>query len=324
MTVSRTGPQMGSQSAPGTAPRPSSQPAPQPAPRTLGRRLGEFLQARRARLRPEDVGLAAFPGRRRVAGLRREELAQLAGVSVSYYTRLEQGQAANASDAVLDAIARALELDEYEAEHLRELAGQRPRRLQQPPEERVDGLTRDLMRSLGDVPALAMGRRTDVLAWTPLGHALLAGNLDPDAPDRPDDRPNLARMLFLDAHTQELYVDWERKARAVVGHLRLVAGRHPEDALLASLVGELSMRSAEFAALWSDHRVKPCEADSYRLRHPLVGELTVSQQLLTVARSPELSVAVVTTEEGSAAADSLKLLGRFTGACGADSRAACA
>ncbi|KIH99571.1 XRE family transcriptional regulator [Streptomonospora alba] len=285
---------------------------------TAADRLGDFLRARRARLRPEDVGSAALPGRRRVAGLRREELAQLAGVSVSYYTRLEQGHSANASDAVLDAIARALRLDEHEAEHLRELAARRPRPLNRPSPERVDSLTRDLLRSLGDVPAMVLGRRTDVLAWNPMAHALLAGHLDPAAPDRLADRPNLARMLFLDPHTRDLYVDWERKARAVVGSLRLVAGRHPEDGLLASLVGELSVQSEEFAELWSDHRVKPCEADRYRLRHPLVGELTVTQQLLAVARSPEQSVAVVTTEEGSSAADSLKLLSRFAGPASAD------
>ncbi|MDA2806470.1 helix-turn-helix domain-containing protein [Nocardiopsis suaedae] len=274
-------------------------------------RLGDFLRARRERLRPEDAGSAALPGRRRVAGLRREELALLAGVSVSYYTRLEQGHAANASDAVLDAIARALRLDEHEAEHLRELAARRPRRLERPAPERVDSPTHDLLRSLGDVPAMVLGRRTDVLAWNPMARALLAGHLDPAAPDRCEEPPNLARMLFLDPHTRDLYVDWERKARAVVGSLRLVAGRHPEDGVLASLVGELSVQSEEFAELWSDRRVKPCEADRYRLRHPLVGELTVAQQVFAVARSPEQSLVVVTTEEGSSAADSLKLLSRF-------------
>ncbi|MFV2176308.1 helix-turn-helix transcriptional regulator [Actinomadura sp. LOL_016] len=271
-------------------------------------RLSEFLQARRARLRPEDVGVVPLPGRRRVAGLRREELAQVAGVSVSYYTRLEQGQSVNASEGVLDALATALRLDEHERTHLHELASQRPRPREEPPAERVDALTRDLMRSLEDAPALVLGRRTDVLAWNPLAHALLAGHVDPTAPDRPADRPNLARMLFLDPHTRELYADWARKARAVVGNLRQVAGRHPEDALLASLIGELSMKAPEFAALWSDHRVRPCEADAYLLRHPLVGELTVTQQNLLVTRSPGQSLALVTTEEGSSSADTIELL----------------
>jgi len=274
--------------------------------------LGEFLRARRARVGPDDVGLRTYPGRRRVAGLRREELAQLAGVSVSYYTRLEQGQSSNASPAVLDALARALRLDDHERTHLHELAAQRPRTQRRPPAERVSGPTRDLLRVLGAAPTMVLGRRTDVLAWNPLGHALLAGHLDPSAPGRPAERPNLARMLFLDPHTRDLYVDWPRKARAVVGNLRLVAGRHPEDAALAALVGELSMKSPEFVALWGDHRVRPCEADSYALRHPLVGELTVTQQILTPAREPEQSVLVVTTADGSASAHGLALLARAT------------
>ena len=279
-------------------------------------RLGEFLKARRAGLRPEDVGLPAFAERRRVAGLRREELAQLAGVSVSYYTRLEQGQSANASDAILDALAGALQLDEHERGHLRQLAGQRAQPQRRPPSERLDPTTRDLMRSFGTVPAMVLGRRTDVLAWNAQAHALLAGHVDRTAPDRPADRPNLARMLFLDPHTRDLYVDWRSKARTMVGSLRLVAGRHPEDALLASLIGELSMKSPEFAGMWSDHRVRPCEANEYELRHPLVGRLTVTQQLLTPARSPEQSLVVVTTKEGSSAENTLKLLA----ACSADSR----
>ncbi|MFB7631633.1 helix-turn-helix domain-containing protein [Streptomyces sp. NPDC056149] len=272
--------------------------------------LGAFLRARRARLRPDDVGLPALPGVRRVVGLRREEVAQLAGVSVSYYTRLEQDQPVRASDGVLAALAGALRLDEHERTHLRELAVRRPRPLGRPPGERVDALTRDLLRSVGPTPALVLGRRTDVLAWNAPARALLAGHLEPTAPDRPADRPNLARMTFLDPHTRHLYADWERKARAVVGHLRQVAGRHPEDGLLAALVGELSMQSAEFAALWSDHRIRPCEADAYRLRHPLAGELTVTQQILVLARTPDQSLVLVTAEEGSRSEDTLRGLVR--------------
>jgi transcriptional regulator with XRE-family HTH domain len=272
--------------------------------------LGEFLRARRAQLSPEDVGLTRFGERRRVTGLRREELAQLAGVSVSYYTRLEQGQSVNASDAVLDALAGALQLDEPEHQYLRELASRRPQPPRRPPVERVDPLTRELMRSLGNVAALVLGRRTDVLAWNDLGHALLAGHVDRTAVDRPAERPNLARMLFLDPHTRDLYVDWHRKARAMVGNLRHVAGGHPEDELLAALIGELSMKSPEFVALWGDHRVKPCEADAYEIRHPLVGTLTITQHNLVLARSPEQSLCVVTTTAGSSSADTMELLAR--------------
>ena len=270
--------------------------------------LGEFLRARRAQVDPHDVGLPWVGGRRRVAGLRREELAQLAGVSASYYTRLEQGQSVNASDAVLDAIARALGLDDHERQHLRTLARARPARPSRTVSERVDPLTRDLLDSLSDLPALVVGLRLDVLAWNPLAHALLAGHLDRDAVDRPAERPNLARMLFLDCHTRDLYLDWQRKARAVVGNLRLVAGHHPDDPALAALIGELSMKSADFVTLWRDHRVKPCEADSYHLQHPTVGPLTVTQHNLVVARATGQSVCIVTTAAGSPSADTLGLL----------------
>lgn len=270
--------------------------------------LGEFLRARRAQLDPHDLGLTMVSGRRRVAGLRREELAQLAGVSVSYYTRLEQGQSVNASDAVLDAIARALRLDEHEQRHLHTLAGARPRRATRIPAERVDPLTRDLLLSLGNLPALVVGVRLDILAWNSAGHALLAGHLDRDAVHRPVDRPNLARMLFLDNHTRELYVEWQRKSRAVVGALRHLAGRYPDDPALAALIGELSMKSPEFVALWRDHRVKPCEADSYQLRHPTLGPLTVTQHNLGVARATGQSVCIVTASPGSPSADTLDLL----------------
>lgn len=271
--------------------------------------LGDFLRARRAQLVPDDVGLSTFGERRRVSGLRREELARLAGVSASYYTRLEQGQSVNASEAVLDAIATALRLDEHERRHLHDLASSR-RSPAGGPVEKVDAATRDLLRSLVDVPALVIGRRTDVLAWNDLGHALLAGHVERDSVDRPSDRPNLARMAFRDPHTRELYVDWHRKARTLVGNLRHVAGRHPDDAALAELIGELSMNSPEFVAMWSDHRVQPCEAGSYELRHPTVGSVTITQQNLVLARSPEQSLCMVTTAAGSSSADSIGLLAR--------------
>ncbi|MFV8054469.1 helix-turn-helix transcriptional regulator [Mycobacterium sp. 48b] len=270
--------------------------------------LGEFLRARRGRLHPEDVGLARYGERRRVAGLRREEVAQLAGVSVSYYTRLEQGQSVNASEAILDALARALQLDVHEQAHLRELASQRVQRPRRPPVERVSTFTRDLLRSMDHLPVLVIGRRTDVLAWNELGYALLAGHLDFTSVDHPATRPNLARLLFLDPHTRDLYADWGRKVRTVVGSLRLAAGRYPDDVLLSALIGELSVKSPEFVALWADHRVKPCEADSYDMRHPLAGSLTVTMQNLAIARDVDQSLCVVTTAQGSSSADALQLL----------------
>ncbi|ONI66792.1 transcriptional regulator [Kribbella sp. ALI-6-A] len=272
--------------------------------------LGDFLRARRSQLRPEDVGLRDLGPRRRVEGLRREELAQLAGVSVSYYARLEQGQSRGASQEVLEAIARALRLDAAEREHLERLANasrRTPKARRRRP-ERVTAETLDLLRALDGIPALVLGRRTDVLAWNELGHALLAGHIDPDSPDDPARRPNTSRMIFLDPHCRELYTDWKRKARAVVGNLRIAVGRHPDDPDLAALIGELSMKSPEFVALWADHRVAPCDAASYDLHHPVVGPVTVTQQTLAILRSPEQSLIAVTTPAGSPSESALALL----------------
>ncbi|GAA1955231.1 helix-turn-helix domain-containing protein [Amycolatopsis minnesotensis] len=272
--------------------------------------LGEFLQARRAQLRPADAGMTAFGERRRVPGLRREELAHLAGISPSYYTRLEQGHSRGASPAVLDAIAGALRLDRDEREHLRRLATATAKRTAavKPVPERVHPATLELLDLMGDVPALVQGRRTDILAWNALGHALLAGHLDFGAPGRPGDRPNTARMIFLDAHSRELYADWPRKARAVVGNLRLAVGRYPDDAALSALVGELSVKSPEFATIWADHRIRPCDAAAYELRHPLVGGLTFTQQAFDVARSPDQMLVALTVPTGSASHHALTLL----------------
>ncbi|WP_392666948.1 helix-turn-helix domain-containing protein [Streptomyces sp. LN785] len=270
--------------------------------------LGDFLQTRRAQLRPEDLGVPTYGERRRVPGLRREELALLAGVSASYYTRLEQGQSLNASAEVLDAIARALRLDEDERLHLHNLARSTKAagRARRPAPERVTAATGQLLEALADVPAIVLGRRSDVLAWNRLGHALFASQLDPGATDRPATRPNMARLVFLDAHTRDLYADWPSKARAVVGNLRLVAGQYPDDAALHALVGELSSKSPEFSAMWADHRVRPCAVACYEMRHPLVGPLTVSQQ--TWSQGPGQNIVVATTEAGSPARTALALL----------------
>jgi transcriptional regulator with XRE-family HTH domain len=275
------------------------------------RRLGEFLQARRARLRPEDVGLVDHGDRRRVAGLRREELAMVAGVSASYYSRLEQGQSPNASREVLDALAGALRLDDAERRHLHDLAAwSRKRPGRRPAPERVTPAVLQLLAALGATPALVLGRRGDVLAWNDAGHALFAGHLDRAAPDRPRHRPNMARLVFLDAHTRELYADWPAKARAVVGTLRLASGLHQDDAALASLVGELSLRSGEFASWWADHRVKSSGDAVYEMRHPLVGAMTVTQQALRTEEGAH--VVIATTEPGSPSHAAMTLLVHHT------------
>ncbi|WP_206066612.1 helix-turn-helix transcriptional regulator [Nonomuraea composti] len=277
--------------------------------------LGEFLRSRRARLRPEDAGLPTFGGRRRVPGLRREELAQLAGVSAGYYTRLEQGQSPNASDAVLDAVARVLRLDEAERAHLYALA--RPKAKARPraarPERARPGV-RLMIGSFGDVPALVMGRFLDVLAWNPMAHALLAGHLDPDAPDRPADRPNIARMLFLDPHMRELYGDWPAKARSTVADLRLIAGRYPGAPGLAALVGELTVGSPEFAALWAAHAVGDCGTDPRTYHHPVVGTMELLTEFMTLPNDDGQRVAVFNAEPGSPSESALKLLAGLTAA----------
>ncbi|WP_092545695.1 helix-turn-helix domain-containing protein [Actinoplanes derwentensis] len=276
--------------------------------------LGDVLQAWRARMTPGDAGLATYGDRRRVTGLRREELALLAGVSASYYTRLEQGQSRNASPEVLDAIARALQLNDAERAHLHVLsaAGQPRRTTRLPYVERTDPPLADLLAALGDVPALVLGRRSDVLAWNASGHALLGFGIAPEAPADPGTRPNMAELVFTDTFQRDLYVDWPAKARAVVGNLRLVAGEHPDDAVLAALIGRLSMRNADFATFWADRSVQACASTDYDLHHPLVGRLTTTQQSLRSLNSPDQTLITCTAPAGTASAEALKLLTLLT------------
>ncbi|MEV5573600.1 helix-turn-helix transcriptional regulator [Spirillospora sp. NPDC052269] len=274
--------------------------------------LGTFLKSRRARLTPEDVGLISYGTRRRVPGLRREELAQLAGVSVQYYTRLEQGQSRNASDGVLAALADALRLDEAERIHLRSLntAGARPAARRRAPRERLDPVVTQLLEAAPDVPIMVMGRFTDILAWNRLGHAVFGGHLDFDAPARPAERPNISRMVFLDPHMRELFVDWDGKTEEVVAHLRMAAGRHSDDPRIAALVGELTMKSPRFASIWSSHAVRDCGPSVKELHHPLVGPLTLAQLPLQLPEEPDQRIVTWTAAPGSPSEAALRLLGR--------------
>lgn len=271
--------------------------------------LGAFLRTRRARLQPEDVGLLSYGARRRVPGLRREELAQLAGVSVAYYTRLEQGQSHNASEGVLDALARALRLTADERAHLRELA--RPAKARRRPAVRHDKVrpgVRQLLAAVEGVPAIALGLRFEILAWNQLGHALLAGHLDFDSPDRPLDRPNAQRLLFLDPHTRELYPDRDEEIRRAVSALRVAAGQHPNDQQLTELVGELSMKSTEFSSLWCRHVVSYCTFGTKRFHHPLVGELELDFEAMQTPDGSGQRVMMYTAAEGSPSEAALRLL----------------
>ncbi|WP_341865418.1 helix-turn-helix transcriptional regulator [Kitasatospora cheerisanensis] len=266
--------------------------------------LGKFLKSRRARLNPADAGLGFYGERRRVPGLRREELAQLAGVSVSYYARLEQGLGQNVSDAVLDSLARALRLDDTEHAHLVALArpnrsapgGRARRTVRQLPA----GLQR-LMAMMGDVPVMAMSPTSDVLAWNPLARAVFGQQ-------HWDGLPNMTRMIFLDPPTRALFVNWEVKARSVVSNLRMVAARFPSDGRVRALVGELLADSGEFAALWEDHSVANCDSFTNVLDHPQVGGLTLYQEVLRT-EEPELMLVVFTVEPDSPSATALRLLG---------------
>ncbi|WP_405457845.1 helix-turn-helix transcriptional regulator [Streptomyces sp. NBC_00101] len=275
--------------------------------------LGDFLRNRRARLQPEDVGLPNHGTRRRVPGLRREELALLAGVSITYYTHLEQGQSANASDSVLDALARALRLTPDEHTHLRDLA--RPPKAKRAAPHRpeyVRAPTRRLIDAMPQVPAVVLDGRNDVLAWNALGHALLAGHLDPASPDTPAARPNLTRMLFLDPHTRELYTDWTKEARVALSALRLVAGRNPQDSALAELIGSLLLRSADFAKLWSKHPVRDCTVGTKSLHHPAVGAMTLDFENLHLADGTGHRMLLYTAPEGSPSDAALRLLASLT------------
>ncbi|QRX96119.1 MULTISPECIES: helix-turn-helix transcriptional regulator [Streptomyces] len=271
--------------------------------------LGDFLRTRRARLQPEDVGLVSYGARRRVPGLRREELAQLAGVSVAYYTRLEQGQSHNASEGVLDALARALRLTPDERAHLRQLARPTPNRRR--PAVRPDTArpgVRQLLAAVEGVPALALGPRFEVLAWNRLGHALIAGHLDFDSPSRPPDRPNTQRLLFLDPHTRELYPQREEETRRAVASLRVAAGQRPDDQQLAELIGELSMKSTEFSGLWSRHVVNNCTFGTKHFRHPLVGELALDFEMMQTPDGSGQGVLMFSAPAGSPSEAALRLL----------------
>jgi transcriptional regulator with XRE-family HTH domain len=242
-----------------------------------------------------------------VPGLRREELAQLAGVSVDYYVRLEQGRAGQPSEGVLDAIARALRLDDAERAHVYDLSRPVRRRRRELRLERVRPGLKRLIDALDGVPVMLTGRRMDVLAWNRLAAALLV-----DWGALPREQRNAARHVFLDDSARELYADWEEGARATVAYLRLVAGRHPDDAGLAELIGELSMKSEDFRRWWADHDVHEKTHGTKRLVHPIVGELTVSYESLTLPGDSDQVLVTYTAEPGSESETALRLLGSMS------------
>lgn len=270
--------------------------------------LGEFLRWRRDRITPAAAGINSY-GRRRVPGLRREELAQLAGVSVTYLTRLEQGQSQNASDAIIDALARALQLDTDEHAHQHALAqgAPAPCPVEAMAEVAKPGAVR-LLHSMGDVPAVLFGRFNDILAWNRAGHLLLAGHLDYESPWLPEHRPNQIKLLFLDRHTRDLHADWESEAALAVSSLRYIAAQFADDQRLAELVGELSVKSPEFARLWAGHDVRLCTSGTKWFRHPEVGEMTLGYEVLHLPEGNGQRILPHTAEPGSASESALRLL----------------
>lgn len=266
----------------------------------------QFLTALRARLTPEKAGLTVFGGERRVPGLRREEVAQLAGVSTAYYTRMERGDLSGVSESVLFALVRALQLDEAETAHLFDLArattGVRRQGRAKPP-ARVSPLVAQLLDTMGDVPAVAMNRITSPAGSNALGRALLPDLFPADGAPL-----NSARYLFLDDRAKDFYVDWETSAREAVSALRLLAGQDPTDKALMGLVGELATRSSDFRTWWGGHTVRTHATGTKRINHPVVGKITLFFETLTLPSSDGIVIATYLAEPGSTSADSLNVL----------------
>lgn len=272
-----------------------------------GTETSDFLRTRRARITPDAVGLTASATGRRVQGLRREEVATLAGVSVEYYNRMERGRLAGVSEAVLSAVARALRLDASEEQHLFDLARAAdaltrpvPKRT---PRSRAGNRVQRLLDGMGDLPAYARNRRTDIIAMNQLGAALMPG-LVPDAKEP----ANIARYLFLDPSSQEFYADWDRVARDMVAALRIEAGRNPFDRSLTDLVGELTTRSEAFRTWWASHNVRLHTSATKTLRNPVVGEVEVTGEALTLASEPDVTIITYVTEPASVSEERLRVL----------------
>jgi transcriptional regulator with XRE-family HTH domain len=284
------------------------------------RELADFLRRARAARDPRGTGLPPDTRPRRVAGLRREEVAMLAGVSTDYYTRLEQGRRIVPSAQVLDAIARALDLDEAGRTDLHDLvggAGGRGRERQRPPVARVRHGLRQLLETFDTQPALLLGPRTDVLAANRMARALFT---DFDA--MPARERYYARWMLLSPQARELFVDWDQQARSAVEALRLDAGRTPDDDATQKLVGELSLASPEFRQWWSEHQVHQRTFGSKRLNHPVVGALTVDFESFTLPGEPDQTLYLYSTPPGSPSREAIELLASWSHptAAGADQK----
>ncbi len=270
------------------------------------REIRDFLTSRRARITPEDVGPTSYGRPRRVPGLRREEVATLAGVSVDYYNRMERGNLSGASESVLDALARALQLDEAERAHLFDLARASrpsPRARRRSTKKNVRPSVHWMLDSMTGSAAIAENGRLDALATNRLGRAFHAHLFDGSG------RPvNFARFVFLDPRAAEFFADWERAAKDCAALLRSEAGRNPLDRELSDLVGELSTQSEEFRAHWSAHNVRLHNKGVKQFNHPVVGELELSYNRVELPADPGLAIIAYTAEPGSKSAEAFSLL----------------
>lgn len=273
--------------------------------------LSKFLISRRAKLDLEQAGLPDYGGRRRVPGLRREEVALLAGMSPEYYKRLERGNAKGVSEAVVEGVSRALQLDEAERSHLYELirsanAGAHPGRGRPTRKTQVSSSLQQTIDAMSTVPVFVQNGRLDAVATNRLGRALFSEMFDGSV------QPvNAARFVFLDARAQTFYQDWESNTRQIVALLRVEAGRAPYDRQLSDLVGELSTRSDLFRKLWGAHDVREHRTGIKSIHHPVVGDLDLSYLALDLASDRTLQMLVFSAEPGSASQDGLQLLANW-------------
>ncbi|MFJ9033781.1 helix-turn-helix domain-containing protein [Streptomyces sp. NPDC102274] len=277
--------------------------------------VSAFLRSRRDKITPERAGLPAY-GQRRVPGLRRGEVATLAGVSVEYYTRLERGNLRGVSDSVLGALAQALRLDDTERMYLYDLAraaGPAPeaRARQRKVLPKVRPSVARIIEGMPELPAYVMNNRLDTLAANPLGRALYS-----DMYTDPTCGGNVARFAFFNPAARRFYADWERMARFAVGALRIEAGKNPYDRELTNLIGELSTRSDAFRVLWGSHDVHVFRESTKRLNHPLVGDLELDQETMSLPDESGLSLVVYSARPGTAAEDGLKLLASWSATTG--------
>lgn len=267
--------------------------------------IREFLTSRRAKVTPDRAGLRVYGDNRRVPGLRREEVALLAGVSVDYYTRLERGRLSGVSESVLEALARALQLDDAERSHLFDLAraaqGASTRRRRAPRERIRPGVQR-MLDAMTAAPAFVRNERLDILAANQLGYALYSVYASPARP------ANTARFAFLDPRAKDFYLDWDRVTDEVVAILRSAAGRDPYDRNLSDLVGELSTQSDAFRKKWAAHNVRFHDTGVKRVHHPVVGDLELTYEAMELSADAGLTMFAYTAEPGSTSEEALKLL----------------